>query len=234
MPEESHPVRDFFSRMWSNILVSLGTTTLSLLLFSLIFPAATSILTLVYEAHNVRKPGQMITASLFMAMRDWLGPTLIGIGVLAIEWLFLLVRGFTRTVKADQLTLLSATESVKRLTLEFATAQGFKGRVADLENQLAKLTNQFSGRKWDNFMEKINSLTFAEKHVLYHFVLKGCHMLEHEALQVLEGTCLDMPKHSLNTIYMKTGLIAPGFNGYDANQGIVMFLEHWASSYNGG
>lgn len=232
MPDKTNPVRNFFSRVWHNILTSLGTTTLSLVLFSVLVQMATTAISLAYQAWHQRKPGQPVTQVILMVTRDWLPPAIIGLSVVGLAWLYLLCRGFVRTIKADESALVSATQSVTRLTLELEEAKGLRSRAYDLENQLAKLTNRFSGRKWDNFVEKINSLTFAEKHVLYHFVMKGCHMQEHEALRVLEGTCLEMPRQILETIHMKTGLIDHGFNGYDANRGIVEFLEHWASTYN--
>jgi hypothetical protein len=103
--------------------------------------------------------------------------------------------------------------------------------IAAKEQELCSLRNPFSGAKWENFLFKLETLDALEKYVLYHFVLQGCHMLEDDGVEITKSK-FHCVTSGLSSIQRKTGFITPGFNGYEANPGIVLFLEQWAKTYD--
>jgi hypothetical protein len=96
--------------------------------------------------------------------------------------------------------------------------------------ELGRLRDPFLGLKWDNFLSKIETLNAMEKYLLQKFVLQGCRMLDSQGQQIVADRyhCV---MNCLDSIHRKTGFITTGFNGWEANQGLVQVMEHWAKTY---
>ena len=102
--------------------------------------------------------------------------------------------------------------------------------VLTLHDIQFRTINPLASAKWDNFTDKLKTLKPEEQYVLHQFVLEGCHMLEGHAQELVKAK-YHFVTNPLQAIHTKTGFITPGFNGYDANPGIVAVLEQWAETY---
>ena len=217
-------MRELLLRTWKSLLASLGTTTLAVVVFSVLLPIGAFIV----DALLRWEVGASILSIIKGSILRW--PTLAAVGSTALVWLLLFLRAFIKTIVHDEEALSLAIREQARLSAELDKARAAEGQVSKLKRQLDEVHRRFSGPKWDRFVEKVNTLTVAEKFGLFSFILQGCRMLEADAQRVVSDR-YHFVTNVLHAIQEKTGFITSGFNGYEANPGMTAFLEHWAETY---
>src|SRR6266404_386193 len=107
-----HSLRNLFFYSWEFLLSALGTTTLSVVLFSLLIPVLTFTLDLIprwrTEYKSGATPKQIIKKSLFS-----LRTVLRVVGVYLLTWIVLLGWGLSTTAYRDHLALLRRIRELK-------------------------------------------------------------------------------------------------------------------------
>jgi uncharacterized membrane protein YqgA involved in biofilm formation len=94
-PTTFQAVRRFCSRVWQNLVKLLGTTTLAIVI-SFFIPAATFILTIVYEAYQQRR-GRSVISLVSASVFNWqMG---IAVGVVIFAWVLLFLWSAAKTLK---------------------------------------------------------------------------------------------------------------------------------------
>ncbi len=130
-------MRHFFnllSHAWANLLASLGTTTLAIVLFTLAFPVVTFVVTVFYLCK--RHPPETLRAYI----RGSFTPTAIGfmVGLFFLSVLF--GWNIIRTGYNDHQTLVGINQ-----TLQTENA-GLTGEVTNLKHQIEELKNNKSSQ----------------------------------------------------------------------------------------
>jgi hypothetical protein len=103
-------MKKFVRESWNYVLKCLSTSTLSLVLFSVVFPILVFVVTaaISYWAHQRSIP-------LTQILKDALVPTLIVIAVPAAGLLVLLVSGFVNTIRAMQSRITQRDHEIENL-----------------------------------------------------------------------------------------------------------------------
>ncbi len=158
---------------------ALGTTTLSVVVWSLAVPATVFLGTAIYQGSTQWKQG----ASVMHIAKDSIfsAPTLISAGITVLAWLSLFLWTFLKTFRQDQQSLVAAQAELRRARsdtvwqiqlrehleqkLEAVTRGGFTGealaaRAAELDRQILELNQiikEYESRAEEN-RNRANSL----------------------------------------------------------------------------
>lgn len=115
-------MREFWGRIWANVLSLLGTTTFSILVFAIGVPVASFVLTFAWEAYHQRKSGAQVSK---LARDAFLSPqTIITLGLAVVAWGIALSWALVRTVNQDNAKLKSQSTTIADLGSENERLRG--------------------------------------------------------------------------------------------------------------
>jgi len=103
---------NLLSRVWNNLISALGTTTLSICLFSFIIPILIFIITLVFNYREHRKEGIEIAQLIKNSLLSW--QTIIPSLIYIIAWISLFVWGLTSTIYNDHKSLIDRINQLSK------------------------------------------------------------------------------------------------------------------------
>lgn len=103
---------NLLSRVWNNLISALGTTTLSICLFSFIIPIFIFIITLVFNYREHRKEGIEIAQLIKNSLLSW--QTIIPSLIYIIAWISLFVWGLTSTIYNDHKSLIDRINQLSK------------------------------------------------------------------------------------------------------------------------
>jgi len=210
MPNTNSPtafgtLRNFLLRAWKNLLESLSTSTLSVIVFSLLVPVATFVITGIFDAYQQGKASRSVINLAGASVFSW--PVGIAVGVVVVAWLLLFLRSIANTLQADE---VSHEQDVEQLKSELAAEHERKIDALKRANaQLSAENDKLKIKPYDEahrklVEQKIGSLVFTDQDLLRFLLQRG--RTEQSLLQM---HCQDHPgafSHSLSVLE-REGLI---------------------------
>ncbi len=106
-----HSLQNWFSSSWANLVTALGTTTLSIFLFSFVVPILIFIARLVINWRQGRKTGVTMKKIVTRSLRSW--QTFIPTGIYLLAWFGLLGWSLSTTAYRDHQALLARIRQLR-------------------------------------------------------------------------------------------------------------------------
>jgi len=133
-----HHLVNLLARSWTNLLIALSSSTLSVAIFSLAIPTMVFLSVFLYRRQQARTAGHHMED----VLRDTAIPTLIAGGITMFGWLCLFGWSISATIYKDHQNLVSSNQSLKANASNQVDPKSRDEEIASLKRQIERFKEQ--------------------------------------------------------------------------------------------